>query len=127
MAIKFPPPPKDLKNAEETIQWLLTCYNFVRGSIQLVNDAAATIGSGTTYVGVTALTAPRTLTLPDSSLLQDGDKIVVQDESGGAGTHAITIVRSGTDTINTISSTTITSNNGRKTIIKRGTGTYFAA
>ena len=126
MAVRLPPPPKTLSISEFTL-WFESLWRRVSGNIVVTGDAVATIGSGETYHGVTALTAGRTLTLPSASDLQDGDSIVIQDESGSAGTYAITIQRAGTDTINGGASVTISSNYGRKTIIKRGTGKFYSA
>jgi len=99
----------------------------VRASASSSGDADATIPSSSNYHGVTALTAGRTLTLFDVNLLDDGEPFVVQDESGSAGTHNITIQRAGAQTINGTTSVTISSNYGRKTFFKRGDGKVFAA
>lgn len=125
MAIRFPQPPRDLKNEAEVSAWLENLWNKVRGSVVTTGDAAATIGSGETYHGVTALTAPRTLTLPLASNMQDGDEIIIQDESGSAGAQTITIAAAGTDTL--YGANTITAAYGRRRIIKRGTGKFYSA
>jgi hypothetical protein len=127
MAIKLPPLPRGVKLDIELQIWLETLWQRVRGNVTTSGDADHSIGSGVTYHGVTALSAGRTLTLPDASLLQDGEEIVIQDESGDAGTHNITIVRQGTDTINGVSSVDITSDFGRLRVIKRGPGEYYSA
>jgi len=127
MAIRFPQPPRDLTNLKEVSQWLENLWNRVRGFVVTTGDVAASIGSGETYHGVTALTAARILTLPLSESMQDGDEIIIQDESGSAGTYTITIQRQGLDTVNGGTSVTITSNYGRKRIIKRGSGKFYSA
>jgi len=43
------------------------------------------------YVGVTDTAAPRTITLPAASG-REGRMYIIKDESGGAGTHAITLI-----------------------------------
>lgn len=127
MNIKLPPPPQWSTQKLIWDEWYRILWRFVRSEVNTSGDEAATISSGTTYHGVTALTAGRTLTLPSAADMQDGDTIVVQDESGAAGTHNITIQRAGTDTVNGGASVAISSNYGRMTIIKNGTGTFFAA
>lgn len=127
MSIKFPPPPKNPLDLNEWALWYETLWQRVRGLVVTTGDAAATIGSGETYHGVTALTDARTLTLPPANDLQDGDELIIQDESGAAGTYTITIARAGSDTINGATSVTITSNYGRRRLIKRGSGKWFSA
>lgn len=127
MAIKFPAAPKNTVDVTQWSQWYEILWQRVRGLVVTTGDAAATIGSGETYHGVTALTAGRTLTLPSANDLQDGDELIIQDESGSAGTHTITISRAGTDTINGGTSVTITSNYGRRVLIKRGSGKWYSA
>jgi hypothetical protein len=56
--------------------------------------------------------------------MTDGDEVVVQDESGSAGSQTITIAAGGTDTV--YGTATITSNYGRRRVIKRGSGKYYA-
>lgn len=124
--IKLPPPPRSGSETEWE-QYTETTYRYIKGSVATSGDAAETLSGGTTYHGVTALSAPRTLTLPAASDLSDGDELVVQDESGAAGTHTITIARAGSDTINGATSATITSNYGRKRLIKRGAGQWFSS
>lgn len=130
MSIKLPPPPRAPGTSIELQIWMETVWNFIYGTtgrIVTTGDVAATIGTGEVYHGVTALTAPRTLTLPSTLLLQDGDALIVQDESGSAGTQTITISRAGTDTINGATTVTITTNYGRRTLIKRGAGKWYSA
>lgn len=124
MAIKLPGIPKVLKLDVELQRWLETMWEYVRPSVVTTGNTNASIGSGETYHGVTALTSGRTLTLPSASDMQDGDIIIIQDESGSAGTHTITIQASGSDTVS--GTTTINTNYGRRTVIKRGTGKYFS-
>lgn len=88
-------------------------------------DQAYTIPSGSNYHGVTALTSARALTIPSAEKLKDGQSLTIQDESGSAGTHTISFVAAGTDTI--YGATTITSNYGRRVCIKRGKGKWYCA
>lgn len=125
--IRLPPLPRGMSLQAQLEQWLDNVWQYIRPTVQLVRDVAATIGSGSTYVGMVTLTAPRTLTLPDAAEMQDGDEIVIQDESGNAGGQTITIATQGSDTVNGGASVTITSAYGRRRIIKRGTGAYFSA
>jgi alcohol dehydrogenase YqhD (iron-dependent ADH family) len=123
----LPTPPKQGASENQWQQWYESLWKKVSASIGTSGDAAATISSGTTYHGVTALTAGRILTLPAASALQDGDVIIVQDETGDAAAHNITIATAGTDTVNGAASVSLTTNYGRKTIVKRGAGKFFAS
>ncbi len=124
--IKLNPPPKRGSETEWE-QYAETTYRYIKGSVATSGDEAAVINAGSTYHGVTELSAPRTLTLPPASDLSDGDEIVIQDESGGAGTYTLTITRAGTDTVNGTNSVTITTNYGRRRLIKRGAGKWFSS
>ena len=54
-----------------------------------VNDANYTASSGETYIGMIALTANRTITLPAARI---GQRITIKDESGAcSGARAITV------------------------------------
>ena len=125
--IPLPPPPKQQASPIEWEKWYETIWRYVRPSVQFVADTAASVGSGSTLVVVTSLSAPRTLTLPATSLLRDGDEILFIDGSGAAGTHTITIARAGSDTINGGASVTITANYGRRSLRKAGEGKFFSA
>lgn len=125
MGAKLLPPPKNNAPAIEWEQWHEALYNRLRGNCTSSGDTAAAIPTTSTYHAVTALSAARALTLPAAKELFDGDEIVIQDESGAAGTHTITISASGADTI--VGTNTISSNYGRRRVIKRGAGKFFAA
>jgi len=125
MAIQFPEPPKSEERIEWS-QWYDKLWRKVRGEATTTGDVAATVGNAATYHGVTALTAPRIITLSAADTLQDGDRLIVQDESGAAGTHTITITANGTDTINAAATVTITTNFGRRELVKRGKGQWFS-
>jgi len=126
MAINLPPPPREDSSPQQWQQWYESLWRKVNPAVAVTNDANDTISNGTTYQAVINLTAPRTLVLPASDDLRDGDEIIVQDESGLAASHNITISRSGTDTVNGGTSVTISANYGRKTVVKRGSA-FFAA
>lgn len=129
MSLRLEQPPKQYASNEERERWFHTLWLVVkdfRRHPTTSGDAADSIPPEASYHGVTALTAPRTLTLPLAADLGEGREIMVQDESGAAGTHAITIQRAGSDTINGATSVTINTNYGRKVIVKRN-GKYFAA
>lgn len=125
MAIRLPEPPGENASDIERSQWMKILYEFVRGLAKTSGDEDSSIGAGETYHGVTALTAPRTKTLANSKSYQDTDKIIVQDESGDAGTHTITVAVEAGDTLN--GTTTITANHGKLEITKRGDGQFYSA
>lgn len=127
MNITLPSPPQQNEFSVEERTWRETLYRYVRPNCTTSGDAAASIPSSSTYHGVTALSAPRILTLPSSDQLRDGEQIIVQDESGDAGTHNITIARAGSDAINGSNSVDITTDYGRCVLIKRGSGNWYSA
>lgn len=130
MAIELIEPPKEANTIDGFLAWFQRLYLFVRNTqlrVATSGDENASINKDTGFHGVTSLTASRTLTLPDSSQLEDGRVIEVQDQSGNAGTHNIVIQRSGSDTVNGATSVSITSNYGRMRLAKNGEGSFFAA
>jgi hypothetical protein len=76
------------------------------------------------YIGVTDTSIARTITIPNPTLITEGKIFYVKDESGAAGTNAITIQASGGATIDGDASTVINSNYGSANIIKRGSVYY---
>lgn len=72
----------------------------IKGSAQALGDANAAIANTKCAIG-SALTAPRTYTLPAANTLAAGDHVDIADLVGGvSGTHTAVIARAGTDTIN---------------------------
>ena len=124
MALNLQPPPQNPALSAEEAQWREALWRRVTGSPDTSGDEAYEIKSSTTYHGVTALTAGRTLTLPPSKKMRDGDEILIQDESGDAGTFTITISAQGSDSI--LGTATISSDYGRRLVIKRGDGKYYS-
>jgi hypothetical protein len=75
-----------------------------------VNDADYTVGAADAVVGVTALTAPRTITLPTPVA---GRTLVIKDEAAAAATHNITVQRGNVaHTVDGGASVAITTNRG---------------
>ncbi|GJE38546.1 hypothetical protein [Methylobacterium persicinum] len=65
-----------------------------------VNDTNYPVKATDTYVGVAALTAPRTLTLPPAATYPPGQPLCIADESGACGTsNPIIIAAAGQDSI----------------------------
>jgi hypothetical protein len=65
-----------------------------------VNDTPYSVKATDTYVGVTAISAPRTLTLPPAAQYPLGQPLYIADESGSCGTSKpIIIAAAGQDTI----------------------------
>lgn len=117
--------PKSVDIPVEVDLWFEQLWYSVTPECSTSGDAAATIPSGSNYHGVTALSSPRTLTLPSSDKLKDGQSLIIQDESGAAGTHTISFAAASGDNI--YGGTTITTNYGRRTCIKRGKGKWYCA
>jgi hypothetical protein len=119
------PPVKD--DLMEWKRWADSVYARITGQATTSGDADATVPNNSTYHGVTALSAGRTLTLPPASKILDGDELLIQDESGSAGSHTITIQPQGSDTVNGVVSVSISTAYGRRRIVKNGAGKYFSA
>ena len=65
-----------------------------------VNDTSYAAKATDTYVGFTALTAPRTVTLPLANTYPPGQPLWIADETGGCSTdHPIVVAAAGSDTI----------------------------
>jgi len=88
-----------------------------------VSDAVYTT-AGDYRVAITALTAPRTITISTRDITQVGTKgreFVFNDESGAAGTHTITIATEASEKIDgSASSATITTNYGSLRLYTNG-------
>jgi hypothetical protein len=70
-----------------------------------VSDANYTVLLTDRYVGLTAITAARTFSLPAASTLNAGQELIIQDESGNlSGVLTLTLTPNGTDKINNASS-----------------------
>jgi hypothetical protein len=78
-----------------------------------IGNANDTVSAADTYVALTAaLTAPRTLTLPDASTVPGGRSITFADEVGGiSATNTLTIVPAPSDTINGAANVALYSDN----------------
>ena len=91
------PPVEELAKGTLWVQWQAwfdRLFKFIENTVLrsvTSGDAAATISSNQSYHGVTTLTAPRTITLPATSKFEDGHFLLIQDESGSAGSQTITI------------------------------------
>jgi hypothetical protein len=70
-----------------------------------IADAAYTVAVTDTYVGVSSLTAARTITLPAASGYPVGHVLTVTDEAGACSSSlTVTITAAGSDTINGVAS-----------------------
>ncbi len=87
-----------------------------------VADAATTVTITDYLVAYTTLTAPRTVTLPPAASAQD-QVFIIADETGNAGTHAITIDGDGAELIN--GAATYLLNVARGTVTLYSTGTSW--
>lgn len=83
-----------------------------------VADVDYTAHASDYLIAYTALTAPRTATVPENATA--GTTYVFKDESGVASIHNITIDAAGADTIDGAATVTITSNYGRRVIYSSG-------
>lgn len=66
-----------------------------------VSDVSYTVNRWDTYIGLTVLTAPRTIQLPPAAAYPLGHPLEIADESGNCSTtNQITVLPAGSDTIN---------------------------
>ncbi len=72
------------------------------------------------YVGVTSTASARTITLA-SVLVEEGRIVIINDESGAAGTNNITIDTEASENIDGSSTLVISTNNGSAQLISDGT------
>lgn len=109
-----------------------------RGSSGLNIFAAANVGDANYTItatdrGVnltTTLTAVRTLTLPAANAVNKGEPIIISDGAGAInGANTITVARAGSDTINGVSSVSLSTQYGVAMFISDGTSkwTYLVA
>lgn len=75
------------------------------------------------YIGVTDTTAARTVTLATG--YGESQRLTVKDESGAAGTNAITIQAGGSDTIDGAASVVINTNWGVVNMMADGEGKWI--
>lgn len=126
----IPPPREGLIEGQPWVpwqQWFDRLFKYVGNTVlrgKTTGDAAATIKPDQSYHGITALSAPRTITLPSVDDVEDNHVLVIQDESGSGGTHTITIAAASGETVN--GTATITSNFGRRILIKSNDEWYSA-
>ena len=82
----------------------------------ILNDYHATAGDYTTsketIIGVTDTSVVRTVTVSSADIANEAYKVLIQDESGAAGTNNIVIATEGSETIDGAATTSITSNYG---------------
>jgi hypothetical protein len=62
-------------------------------------SASLTASTSDYYIGVNTAASPVSISLPNAGALQDGQTYVVKDEGGSAATHNVTIIASGSQTI----------------------------
>jgi hypothetical protein len=90
-----------------------------------VSDAAYTVLATDRSVAYTALTAARTVTLPAASAYPTGTALTIFDESGNcSATNALTIARSGSDTIDGATSASIATAYGHLALESNGSGKW---
>jgi len=88
-----------------------TTYNLQARDRTDVVDASVTLDRTARYVAVTALTAARTITLPDATVCAN-QQVTVKDEAGAAGTDHLTLATQASQTIDGASTATISADYG---------------
>jgi hypothetical protein len=97
------------------------------GPLRLNRTATATSYTATPtdcVVAVTNTGAARTITLPSAAAVGKGHLLIVQDESGGAGTNNITIAAASGENVR--GTATISSNYGRRILYSDGSSQWFS-
>jgi hypothetical protein len=90
-----------------------------------VSDAAYTVLATDRSVAYTALTAARAVTLPPASAYPTGTALTIFDESGNcSATNALTIARSGSDTIDGATLASIATAYGYLALESNGSGKW---
>lgn len=85
-----------------------------------------TVTSSDYLVAVTDTSAPRAITLPLASSVDDGFAVTIKDESGAAGTNNISVTKTGADTIDGVSTVSISVNYGVLKIYSNGVDKWFS-
>lgn len=122
--------PPGREDVLDVIGKLVSRIAVLESSIHEAFEHNRTVVADTNYVAVlgdqliafTLLTTGRTLTLPLSSEANVGQRYVIKDEHGSASIHNITIACSGGQTIDGVSTKTISSNYGVLSIYSTGSG-----
>lgn len=76
-------------------------------------------------VGVDTTSAVVTVNLPLAASVPEGKMITIQDEGGNAGANAITVAKTGSDTL--AGASTIGANYGRVSAYSNGVDTWYCA
>ena len=88
--------------------------------------SSATTASSTDYfIGVNTLSAPVDLRLPDATTLLSGQTIIIKDEAGSANTNNITILASGSQTIDSQNSVVLESPYSSLSLYCNGIDKYY--
>jgi len=98
------------------------------GGVSFKRTAVTTNYSITTsdyYLGVDTTSSPLTLTIPSASAATEGQTFVVKDEGGATATNAITLSCSAAETIDGITTTTITSPYGAVSMYTNGSSWFL--
>ncbi len=88
-------------------------------------NATITASTSTYYIGVDSTANVVSIRLPSASLLSDGKTYVVKDEGGNANNNNITILASGTETIDGQNSIVLESPHASIQLYCNGSNKYF--
>jgi hypothetical protein len=93
---------------------LIKDYGYVGGI-----DSSTTLSADADILGL-ALSAPRTITLPDLNIIEIGKIFTIKDETGSCGNFTATIASSGSQTIDGTTSKAITTSYGSIKVYSTG-------
>ena len=100
----------------------------IAGGLQLqrtFTNSTITASTSTYYIGVDSTNNVVNVRLPSASLLTDGQTYVVKDEGGNAANNNITILASGTETIDGQNSIVLESPHASIQLYCNGSNKYF--
>lgn len=101
----------DLGNHTATQALNMADFNIQDFTVERSATAVSANTAGESIIGVTDTSAPRTITLITADL-HNGKKMIIKDESGAAGTNAITVATQGAETIDGAATVSISVNYG---------------
>ncbi len=127
MAFRFRPVPSVFAH-EPIFRWMESVrqwFAYMFGRTEVADADYTTVGDY--RIAITSLTAPRTITISTLDITKPGTtgrEFVINDESGLANTHNITVATQGSETINGADTATISTNYGSLRLYTNGSNLF---